>query len=102
MIKRPGKFFTTIVLPLACTLLLCSESKAQESSPRRNAAVIAVEKVGPAVANLSTEKLLVERDVGTLFGSRNDFFTNSLESLRADVWNSCLDREWSLMTVDIL
>lgn len=52
------KFFTVITLFFLS--LLPTAINAQETFTRRNAVVIAAEKVGPAVANLSTERLLVE------------------------------------------
>ena len=56
-------------------LLLLPTIRAQEETfPRRNAVVAAVEKVGKAVANLSTEKMLIERRVDPFFGFRHDFF----------------------------
>ncbi len=54
--------------------LLPATIYAQETFPRRNAIVAAVEKVGSSVANLSTEKLLVERRIDPFFGYRNEFF----------------------------
>ena len=52
------KIFTVVIvfiLPLLQTI------NAEETFSRKNAVVIAVEKVGAAVANLSTEKIPVER-----------------------------------------
>jgi serine protease Do len=48
---------------------------AREISPnRRTPIVIAVEKVGPAVANISTERLISLRHVDPFFGSRSELF----------------------------
>lgn len=56
-------------------MLFFAIAVAQETFPRRNAVVIAIEKVGVAVANLSTEKMLVERHTDPFLGFRNDFFS---------------------------
>lgn len=53
--------------------LLPATINAQETFPRRNAIVAAVEKVGSSVANLSTERLLVERRIDPFFGYRNEY-----------------------------
>ncbi|MDR4509961.1 MAG: trypsin-like peptidase domain-containing protein [Candidatus Brocadiaceae bacterium] len=58
--------------------------KKEVSSHRRTPIVIAVEKVGPAVANLSTERLISQRHADPYFGSRSkrleeffdDFFSH--------------------------
>ncbi|ODS31727.1 MAG: serine proteinase DegP [Candidatus Scalindua rubra] len=68
------KTFICTVIVIAYILLLIPTITAQETFTRRNAVVIAVEKVGSAVANLSTERMLVERRIDPFFGFRNDFF----------------------------
>ncbi len=68
------KAFICTVIAIAYILLLIPTITAQETLTRRNAVVIAVEKVDSTVANLSTEKLLVERYIDPFFGFRNDFF----------------------------
>lgn len=75
MKKGPNTFvwFVTVKI-LFLFSLLPATANAQETFPRRNAIVVAVEKVGSSVANLSTERLLVERLRDPFFGHRNDFF----------------------------
>lgn len=74
--KRKTSVFIRFVI--GTTLLLFSllpvSVAAQETFSRRNAVVIAIEKVGASVANLSTERFLVERHIDPFFGFRNDFF----------------------------
>ncbi len=72
--NKNAKIFVTFATAAIFILLLPSTICAQEIFPRRNAVVIAVERVGKAVANLSTEKMLVERHVDPFFGFRYDFF----------------------------
>ncbi len=71
----------TIILPsllftsLVCIFSACESASAVESdSSRRTPVVIAVEKVGPAVANISTERLISQRHVDPFFGSRSELF----------------------------
>lgn len=47
--------------------------------PRRSPVVAAVEKVGPAVANLSTERVIAPRYIDPFFGSRNELFDRFFE-----------------------
>lgn len=47
---------------------------AEINSNRRNPVVIAVEKAGPAVANISTERLITVRHADPFFGSRSERF----------------------------
>ncbi|HHT9124638.1 MAG TPA: trypsin-like peptidase domain-containing protein [Candidatus Brocadiia bacterium] len=47
--------------------------------PRRSPVVVAVEKVGPAVANLSTERVIAPRYIDPFFGSRNELFDRFFE-----------------------
>ncbi len=49
-------------------------SSRETSSNRRTPIVIAIEKVGPAVANISTERLITVRHADPYFGSRNELF----------------------------
>lgn len=46
---------------------------------RRSPVVDAVEKVGPAVANLSTERVIAQRQIDPFFGSRNELFDRFFE-----------------------
>jgi serine protease Do len=72
--EQNPKIFVTFATVVIFILLLLPTIRAQETFPRRNAVVIAVEKVGKAVANLSTEKMLAERHVDPFFGFRYDLF----------------------------
>ncbi|MFQ5862044.1 MAG: trypsin-like peptidase domain-containing protein [Candidatus Brocadiales bacterium] len=47
---------------------------------RRNPTVIAVEKVGPAVANISTERMVMERHVDPFFMDRSELFRQFFEN----------------------
>ncbi|MGQ3684800.1 MAG: trypsin-like peptidase domain-containing protein [Candidatus Loosdrechtia sp.] len=49
-------------------------SFSQVNSNRRTPLVIAVEKIGPAVANIRTERLIPQRHVDPFFGSRSELF----------------------------
>ncbi|HHT9113959.1 MAG: trypsin-like peptidase domain-containing protein [Planctomycetes bacterium] len=46
----------------------------EAGSNRRTPTVIAVEKAWPAVANISTERLITQRQVDPFFGSRSELF----------------------------
>lgn len=46
---------------------------------RRTPAVIAVEKAGPAVANISTERMVTERRINPFFSERKDLFQDFFE-----------------------
>ena len=46
----------------------------EAGSNRRTPIVIAVEKASPAVANISTERLITQRHVDPFFGSRSELF----------------------------
>ncbi|MBI2471564.1 MAG: trypsin-like peptidase domain-containing protein [Planctomycetes bacterium] len=46
----------------------------EAGSNRRTPIVVAVEKAGPAVANISTERLISQRHVDPFFGSRSELF----------------------------
>ena len=64
-------------------------SNVDAQSNRRTPVVIAVEKVGPAVANISTERLIIQQHAGPFLGSRselldqffNDFFGQSQKQM---------------------
>lgn len=65
----------SIFLALVCIPFVCNEASSREiSSNRRTPIVVAVEKVGPAVANISTERLISQRHVDPFFGSRSELF----------------------------
>lgn len=67
--------FLSIFIPLICTPLIHSKVSALESkSNRRTPIVEAIEKVGPAVANIRTERLITQRHVDPFFGSRSELF----------------------------
>ncbi|HHT9151960.1 MAG TPA: trypsin-like peptidase domain-containing protein [Candidatus Hypogeohydataceae bacterium YC40] len=51
-----------------------------EGAERRNPIVEAVEKVGSAVANISTERLVVERSTDPFFSGRSELFREFFES----------------------
>ncbi|GAX60803.1 trypsin-like serine proteases [Candidatus Scalindua japonica] len=70
---KPFIWFVAVKILLLISLLPATIN-AKETFPRRNAIVAAVEKVGSSVANLSTERLLVDRRADPFFGYRNDFF----------------------------
>ena len=74
--NRYGKLLTIFTTATAFVLLSIGIAGALETFSRRNAVVIAVEKVGVAVANLSTEKMLVERHADPFWGFRDDFFSH--------------------------
>lgn len=65
----------SIFLALVCIPFVCNEAPSREiNSNRRTPIVVAVEKVGPAVANISTERLISQRHVDPFFGSRSELF----------------------------
>lgn len=66
---------------LACIPLLFHKVSARETasisvstSNRRTPVVIAIEKVGPAVANISTERLITAQHADPFYGSRSEMF----------------------------
>ncbi len=75
---------------LVCVIILIMSVETQNlaslhaagESPyqRRSPVVVAVEKVGPAVANLSTERVIAQRYKEPFFGSRNEFFDRFFEN----------------------
>lgn len=73
-----------ILFLVLCTLFLTSVSSllgAREASfERRSPVVVAVEKVGPAVANISTERLVAQRHVDPFFMDRSELFREFFES----------------------
>lgn len=67
--------FLLISATLVCIPVVYNKAPAREiSSNRRTPIVMAVEKVGPAVANISTERLITQRHVDPFFGSRSELF----------------------------
>ncbi|MCF6157043.1 MAG: PDZ domain-containing protein [wastewater metagenome] len=56
-----------------------SSLNSQSNSNRKTPIVIAVEKAGPAVANISTERLITQRHVDPFFGSRSELFERFFE-----------------------
>lgn len=67
--------FCSIFLTIICPPFLFHGVFARETtSNRRTPTVIAVEKVGPAVANISTERLITARHADPFFGSRSELF----------------------------
>jgi serine protease Do len=67
--------FLLISATFVCIPVVYDKAPAREiSSNRRTPIVIAVEKVGPAVANISTERLITQRHVDPFFGSRSELF----------------------------
>ena len=71
---------TLILSSLLFASLVCifsfheSASSDESNSARRTPIVVAVEKAGPAVANISTERLISQRHVDPFFGSRSELF----------------------------
>ncbi len=63
-------FATFVCIPVAYNKVPARETV----SNRRTPIVLAVEKVGPAVANISTERLITQRHVDPFFGSRSELF----------------------------
>lgn len=72
-----------ILLPftfIACGIFSFNKAFAAEikiSPNRRTPVVIAIEKVGPAIANISTERLITQRHVDPFFGSMSERFDQS-------------------------
>ena len=65
----------SILLTLVCIPFVYNKASAHETnSNRRTPIVIAVEKAGPAVANISTERLVTLRHADPFFGSRSELF----------------------------
>ncbi|MGR3311483.1 MAG: trypsin-like peptidase domain-containing protein [Candidatus Brocadiales bacterium] len=75
--------YVIILTMLAQRLCPCSNSNMAEATEgpysRRSPVVVAVEKVGPAVANLSTERTIAQRYIDPFFGSRNELFDRFFE-----------------------
>jgi len=65
-----------IIASVVSTLLIPynATSALEANSNRRTPIVVAIEKVGPAVANISTERLITQRHVDPFFGSRSELF----------------------------
>ena len=65
----------SLIAFLFCILPISNKVSASDStSNRKTPVVIAVEKVGPAVANISTERIITQRHVDPFFGSRSELF----------------------------
>src|SRR5574340_1190241 len=68
-------FFLPLFLSIVFIFLTYYKVPALEShSNRRTPVVIAVEKTGPAIANIRTERLIAQRQGDPFFGSRNEMF----------------------------
>ncbi|MFO0792509.1 MAG: trypsin-like peptidase domain-containing protein [Candidatus Brocadiaceae bacterium] len=65
-----------LLFALACFSSVSSKATARDadSTNRRTPVVMAIEKVSPAVANISTERLITQRHVDPYFGSRSEVF----------------------------
>ena len=65
-----------MLFALACFSSVCRKATARDadSTNRRTPVVIAIEKASPAVANISTERLITQRHVDPYFGSRSEVF----------------------------
>ncbi|MCK6469729.1 MAG: trypsin-like peptidase domain-containing protein [Candidatus Brocadia sinica] len=72
---KKTRIILSIFVTLVCIPVAYDKAPALEtSSNRRTPIVMAVEKVGPAVANISTERLITQRHVDPFFGSRSELF----------------------------
>ncbi len=72
---KKSHIFSLLFAFLACAHFSFTKTSALEaSSNRRTPVVVAVEKVSPAVANISTERLITQRHVDPFFGSRSELF----------------------------
>lgn len=65
---------------ILCLLFLLSLCNLSEGSDRRTPVVDAVEKVGPAVANISTERLVAQRHTDPFFSGRSELFREFFEN----------------------
>lgn len=77
----------SILIPVFCILnsiffilILLSLPRLSEGSDRRTPVVEAVEKVGPAVANISTERLVAQHDTDPFFSGRSELFREYFEN----------------------
>ena len=68
--KKIPIFLALVSIPFVCNAV----SSRETNSNRRTPIVVAVEKVEPAVANISTERLISRRHVDPFFGSRSELF----------------------------
>ncbi len=73
---------------LVCVIILIMSAERiaaaeEDTYPRRSPVVAAIEKVGPAVANLSTERVIAQRYTEPFFGSRNEHFDRFFENFFA-------------------
>lgn len=66
----------SLLIALACFSSVCRNATARDadSGNRRTPVVIAIEKASPAVANISTERLIAQRHADPYFGSRSEHF----------------------------
>jgi len=73
---KKSHIFSLFSAFLVCILFqTCVKTPVLEAnSNRRTPIVIAVEKAWPAVANISTERLITQRHVDPFFGSRSELF----------------------------
>ena len=73
---KKSHIFSLFSASLVCLLFqTCVKTPVLEAnSNRRTPIVIAVEKASPAVANISTERLITQRHVDPFFGSRSELF----------------------------
>lgn len=73
---KKSHIFSLLFAFLACAHFspFTKTSALEASSNRRTPVVVAVEKVSPAVANISTERLITQRHVDPFFGSRSELF----------------------------
>ena len=88
---KKSHIFSLLFASLACAHFspFIKTSALEARSNRRTPVVVAVEKASPAVANISTERLITQRHVDPFFGSRselfdqffNDFFGQSQKQL---------------------
>jgi serine protease Do len=69
-LKKISIFLALVSIPFVCNAV----SSRETNSNRRTPIVVAVEKVEPAVANISTERLISQRHVDPFFGSRSELF----------------------------
>ena len=69
----------SIIAAVASAASLCTPPASASHATRRTPVVIAVEKVGAAVANISTEEVVLQRYYDPLWGSRDRFFGDMFE-----------------------
>ncbi len=64
---------------LAAALLCCASAAHASRATRRTPVVVAVEKAAPAVANISTEEIVIQRYRDPFWGSRDRFFNDMFD-----------------------